>query len=205
VNELGTDALHLLDEEIDDYCRGRLDGRAQARVEEHYLACEACHERVRFVEDLVAAVQADRPAAVWKPRSAWRVAAAVLLLAGAAAAWRWARPSGAPPDRKIAAPAAAIRLVPPTRDGGQGLPRIPAGRDVRLSIDVREAGAPGTRFDVTISTARGEMLFERHDLPSSPSGELEVAIGGGSLSPGEYLLEASTAGVTIGLPLEVSE
>ena len=153
---------HATEETLERYSLGTLGDAELASFEEHLLVCALCQDRLAETETFI---RATRQAAQNLPsepapgvllgwlrwrRPVWAaLAAAVIVLAGAAGLWTAWRQPGAPP---VAVALEALR-------GGEGLPGVqaPSGRPLLLRVDL--AGLPESgSYDLDVVNAEGRTL-----------------------------------------------
>lgn len=217
----GDGMVHLTDEEVDAYWRGTLSTTAEARVEQHYLACADCRERVRLVETLIDALRAEPVPITRTPANArvWQAVAAVMAAAVVATSWGWASSVREARQRSVSGetlPFAAPRrgdtalstlvgpLSPPTRDGTAATVTLAADTPVVVfEIDAREAGPPGSRFDVSLAGPTGDVVLRLHDVLSTDAGTVLVPVARSVLGPGQFLFEVAAGSSTVALPLVI--
>jgi hypothetical protein len=206
---------HLAGDEIDAYWRGQLTADAEEQLEQHFLECASCQRRVREIEALIDMVRADAPPAAARSRPAWWGLAAAVLMLCTIGGWLAMRTGSldevraADPQISVRPPAGeagitlAVRLSPPTR--GSAAQVVALGPDVsrvRFQLDVREGGAPETRFELVLSTANGVVL-QRQNLVSDAAGMVEIAVERSLLSPGALLFDVRSSAVSVSLPFVV--
>jgi hypothetical protein len=196
MSDSGELGRHLSDKEIRAYWRERLSEEDERRVEEHYLECLECQARVR---------DAERQSQAASPRAwAWAAAAAVVVGIGLYSVWPWfeekanRRPApiqggSQPPTTGMMA---VVHLAPPTRNDSATIV-TPAGRMV-FALDAREAGAGGTRFDVTLSGPDGAIALTTPSAESSANGEVRVAVETAQLRDGPYAFELRAGSLAVG-------
>lgn len=206
---------HLTDDEIDGYWKETLSEPERVRVEQHYLECHECQQRAELVEILVAGLKAGPSAAApANRRSRGWPAVAAFAAAAVLAVLLWP-PAGRAPDnpgqprQSVTEPAATISplvvtLAPPTRDGD--VPTVALGPPTRamvFELDVREAGAPGTLFDVSLVEPSGERRLQLRAAASSALGQVRVSVEPDLLKPGRFAFEVTSRATTITLPFLV--
>jgi len=193
---------HLKEEELEQYCLGRLAESRCARVEEHILLCASCRDRLTEADAFLAAMhQASRRC---------RAAQAADQAASAAAAhwWSGCRPghlfpafaiavvvicaavwSGRPPS--IAAPQPFAVQLTAVRGGATG-GRAPAGRPLVLELDLTGLsggqGLAGEVVDVTGHLTARFAVKASTRLRPLPAGSYFVRIYRGSELLREYAL-----------------
>lgn len=205
---------HLTVDEIDAYWREALPESQRATIEQHYLDCRECRQRMELVELLVAGIKAgdageDRAkggARLWP-------AAALIAATVVSAIWIWPRlpavgsESTAPPPVTTRPPDVAQRVIalsPATRDATVAtIADDPGAPIVIFELDVREAGVPGTRFDIALIGPAGSRLNLR-DVASSSSGVVRVSVEASLLEPGRFSFQATGGEMTIALPFQVA-
>ena len=204
---------HLSDVDIDAYWAGRLAGADQERVEKHYLECDQCRERAAAVEALIDALRLD-PVPASQPAGSlrgWQLAAAVFAIVAIGATWQWARLAR---DRGITrAPAVLVRadgialstlrvvVEPPTRGASSTELTVPPGVSIVVfDLDAREAGAPGTMFDVSL-IGRGGRIVMRVEARSSAEGKIDLPVHRSLLESGPFQFNIAHEGATVALPL----
>lgn len=214
-----SDTVHLADEDIDAYWKGELSPGDEQRVEQHYLDCADCQTRVHAVETLIDALRRtpDPIARAATRVRAWQMAAALFATVAAGATWqslRLASDARAPvASRDRPPPAAAARveagplatlivaLSPPTRS--QPAADLTLSPDVSLvvfKLDVREAGAPGTRFDVSLVDPNGRVLLRLSESVSTPDGTVRVPVDRSLVGAGQFLFEVSAGSAPVAIP-----
>lgn len=203
---------HLTDDEIDAYWKETLSEPERVRVEQHYLECHECQQRAELVEILVAGLKAEPPAAAPANRRS-RGWPAVAAAAAVLAVWLW-RVGDAPdnpgqPRLSVTEPAVPISplivaLAPPTRDGDITTVALGAPTPALVfELDVREAGAPGTSFDVSLVEPSGERRLQLRTAASSALGQVRVSVEPDLLKPGRFAFEVTSRATTITLPFLV--
>lgn len=211
-------ALHLSDAEIDAYWTGRLAGGDEERVELHYLECAQCRERAGAVETLVEALRLDPVPAAPPVRSlrAWQLAAAVFAVVAVGATWqlaRLARDAGV-----TAAPPAALRrtdggalatlrvaVEPPTRSASATELTVPPGVSIVVfDLDAREASAPHTVLDVSLTGPGGRVIM-RVEARSSAEGRIDLPVHRSLLEPGRFQFDVTHKGATMALPVLIHQ
>lgn len=207
---------HLAGDEIDAYCRGQLTADVEEQVELHFLECADCQVRVRDIETLVALVRADPPPAVARRRLVWwRLPAAALVLCTLGVGWLTTREgsregvplphppvSSMPPASEVRAEL-GVRLSPPTRGSAAHVVTLgPEVARVRFQLDVREAGRPGSRFDIVLATSNAVLQHTR-GVFSDRGGIVEVAVERSLLSPGPLLFDVRSPSLSVSLPFVV--
>lgn len=215
------DTGHLADDEIDAYWRGELSPVDEERVELHYLDCTDCQARVQAVETLIDGLhRTPDPVAQAAARvRAWQVAAALFATMAAGATWQWVRLATevrAPLASRDAPPAAATRveaglratlfvpLSPPTRsEPGADLTLSPDVSLVVFELDVREAGTPGTRFDISLVGPNGRVLLRLSQTASTPGGTVRVPVDRSAVDAGQFLFEVSAGSAPIAIPFVI--
>ena len=212
------ETMHLSDVEIDAYWKGQLAAADEERIEIHYLECAECRARVAAVETLVGALRLEAaPTGRSRPsRRLWLAAAAVFAVVTIATAWQWGRLADDPGSR-IAVPEAVapadgnaaatfrVAVEPPTRSASATPVALPSGAAIVLfDLDAREAGAPGTMFDVALSGPDARSII-RVAARSSADGRVEVPVRRSLLKPGRHQFEVTHQGVTVTLPLLIDD
>jgi anti-sigma factor RsiW len=209
---------HVADEDIDAYWSGRLDAAGEERLELHVLECEDCRRRAQAVEELRHGLRlvAMAPARA-RVHPAWRVAAAVLAAFSILAASQWwsARSELADartatgreaavvvPGRAAAVPLLTVRLAPPTRDAQATIVR-PADGVTLFEVDAREAGPPGTRYDVALLGPAGTRVVEVRGVVSSEAGVIQLPVAAAGLQEGPYVIELHGGPDVVGFPLVI--
>lgn len=186
---------HLHSDDIDAYWTGRLPAERVRAFEEHLLACVNCRSQVEGVEELRAAL--CRPQRPGQRRWSWPAAAALLAVSTLGLFLddvRW---------RELAGRAEARREwqqleLEPARRGPQlrALQLAPSVRQVLLKVDMREAGIPGTPFDVWLLDSRDAVVLNLPRLRSAADGSVSVPVPAAQLS-GEHLLRLRTDDVVV--------
>lgn len=209
-------SLHLSDTEIDAYWTGRLAGADEERVELHYLDCAECRERAAAVEALVDVLRIEPGPAVQPARSlrGWQLAAAVLAVAALGATWQWARlardagVTRAPQAAMVAADAGAtlrVAVEPPTRSASAAGVIVPPGVSIVVfDLDAREAVAPGTVLDVSLTGPGGRVLM-RVEARSSTEGRIELPVHRSLLEPGQFQFDLTHQSATVTLPVLIQQ
>lgn len=206
--------LHLSDAEIDDYWKGTLTADEEDRVEQHYLDCNECAERVRVVEDLLGL--RDRPAASSGAITLSRrraigvglsVAAGVaaVLLVGVLAGYQWAQTTGelgekAGPSALPSGVTAVAHLAPPTRDASVREVMLPASGIILFELDAREAAGAGTRFDLSLKNGAGEIVIQLFRIESTPDGIVRVPVDRTMVRADRYVFELTAGPAAVGYP-----
>jgi len=157
---------HLKEEELEQYCLGRLAESRCARVEEHILLCASCRDRLTEADAFLAAMHqasrrcraaqtadqaASRAAARWwsecRPGHLFPALVIAAVVVICAAVW-----SGRPPS--IAAPQPFAVQLTAVRGGATG-GRAPAGRPLVLELDLTGlSGGQGLAGEVVDVTGR---------------------------------------------------
>ena len=206
-------AAHLSDADIDAYWMGKLSEADEERVEQHYLDCSECQSRVAAVEALIEGLHAPASSAPFRAGwlGVWQFAAAAFAIAAVGATWQWARlarePRVAPvPTAVSVLNTAVVPLAPPTRASQRAEVTLAPGVSIVIfAIDAAEAGAPGSRFDVTLSSATGGAVVRLTRIASSPSGVIHVPVERSLLTSGEFAFEVTGTSNTTVLPVLIRE
>jgi hypothetical protein len=202
--------MHLSDAEIDAYWKGTLTADEEERLEQHYLDCNDCAARVRVVEDLTGLrpQPGETPSGVivyGRQRVGWALGAAAVLVIGVLAGWqaggaRRAAVETAPPAAIPAGSTTLARLVPPTRDSSPQTVTVPVSGVVVFELDAREAGAGGTRFDVTLADAAGRTMLQVSGVLSTADALVRVPVDAALLAPAQYIFELHVGPTVVGFP-----
>lgn len=207
----GPPSTHLSDAAIDAYWKGLLTQDEEERLEQHYLDCNDCAVRVRVVEDLTSLrsqpreTPADVTVSSRRRRVGWALGAAAALAIGVIVGWqaggaRRVDIDTAPPTAIPAGSTILARLVPPTRDSGPQTVAVPASGVVVFELNTREAGAGGTRFEVTLADAAGRTLLHLPGVLSTADALVRVPVDAASLAPAPYSFELHAGPTVIGFP-----
>lgn len=187
---------HLSPDEVDAYWTGGLPVERVRAFEEHLLCCAECRGQAEGVEELRAALR--RP----QPRRGRRLGRAATPLLAAAAVLAivivddvrlrsLARHEQAPSGWQ------QLDLEPPQRGPQrQELRLAPSVRFVELRVDMREAGIPGTPFDVWLLDSREEAVLLLRRLRSGADGSVSIAVPASQLS-GDQLLRLRAGDVVV--------
>ena len=199
---------HLSDDEVDAYVAGRLPEARERHAELHYLECPACLARVTALQDLAHGLRAVPRPRAGVPFGVAAVAAVLALLAfGLMGRVRTAVP---PPREAVsptpAAPASGLpRFSLRVPERGSALQRLELPRDpaLWLAIEAREAGPPGSLFEVTLRDPAGRETLRARALPSDADGRVLLPVSSVVLRPGTWMVEVA-ARDTLKIPFEVA-
>ena len=98
-----------------------------------------------------------------------------------------------------------VALEPPTRGAAVTEVTVPSGVSIVVfDLDAREAGAPRTVFDVSL-TGSGGRLVMRVAAPSSVEGKIELPLHRSLLDPGPYQFDITHQGLTVSLPVLIQQ
>lgn len=211
-------APHLSDEEIDLYWTGRLSDERQRGLEQHYLACPSCLDRVRAVEALIASLQTEpRPRRTWPSVLSAAAAAGLAALSlgllhevqqlrvRLAAAQR--RPPPAPSQpAAIERPAqwVILELEPALRGATVREVRVPpATSHVSVSVAAGEVAPPGATFDVAVIDPTARPIAQFAALRSGPDGRITFPLVSGSLRLGDHVVEVHSGREVVQIPFRV--
>ena len=135
----------------------------------------------------------------------------MFAIAAAGATWQWTRllresRVAAAPTTVSALNTAMVALAPPTRSPERAeVTLAPSVSIVIFALDAAEAGAPGSRFDVSLTAPPGRPIVRLTGIASSASGVLRVPVERSLLTGGEFVFEmAGGSGVTA-LPFLIRE
>lgn len=199
--------LHLPPDEVDAYWTGRLSADRVRPFEEHFLGCAACRAEVARVEELRAALQDTAPASTQaRSHRSWLAVAALLAaVVGGLLIENW-RLRQRVPQRDEGASAREwqkVELEPALRGSRiRELRLAPGVRHVLLKVDAREAGAPGTRFDVSVLDAGKNAVLRVAGIASEPDGSVAIAVPAALLS-GDHVVELRGGGELTEIPFRV--
>jgi hypothetical protein len=150
---------HLGEAELEQYSMGELPEARIEAFEEHFLACDACQDRLLEMESFVNAMRTASPklraehrpvwSSIWHrlfqvQRPAWAAAFAVTAVAVMAGVW-------------IAAPPSRVEMVAVELEAARGVAAVtanaPAGKLLSLKVDLTELPkAASYRMEVVTST-----------------------------------------------------
>lgn len=211
--------VHLTDEDVDAYWKGTLSATEETRVEQHYLDCADCETRVRLVETLIDALRAEPPpmSRVFGDARVWQAVAAVMTAVAVVTSWEWASsmrearqpggsgqtPSFTTARREEAALSTLVGpLAPPTRDANAATVTLGTNaRVVVFEIDAREAGPPGSRFNVSVAGPGGDVVLRLRQVVSTDTGLVLVPVERSVLGPGQLLFEVTAGSATVAVPV----
>jgi hypothetical protein len=192
--------LCLSDKEIEDYIFDRFSGDTREVIEQHFLSCASCVERLEAEEDYVAAFRSAARILEAEDRQAIDIAAARRAPAPFLrrfAAW-WSRPWGWTPRFALAGAMAvfALLVVLPFQRSGDSyasvslvtqrgeaslVATVSARQPIRLHMDLTELRAlPAYRLDLV--DAAGAPV--RHATINPQGSSLEWNVD--RLAPGQY-------------------
>jgi len=170
LNKYQCDPPHPSDEILEDYALCRLPEAVAAPIEEHLLICHRCQDAVAATDEFAAALRCalPRPASRWSifprlPRlttgSMTLAPALVLTLGMFLAVWNHAAQQ---PSTPVAVNLTSMR-------GLSALASAPAGKPLRLSIDLPDQSSAG-EYRVEVVDAAGSPVWK--GAASSIDGEL---------------------------------
>lgn len=211
---------HLADDEVDLYVAGRLPEERERALEVHYLDCADCLARVTALQDLADGLrpserEARRPASAWFPGLAAALAVVALGLLWQLRAPQQTSPRATPSPpasepssaaRPAAGPAAMPQFSLRIPERGGTLQRIELPRAapvVALSLEAREAGPPGTSFEVALVDSAGRSVVAIRGLPSDGEGRVLLPVATPALRAGAYTAELASARDTLKIPFEI--
>lgn len=182
--------MHPTDDELELYALGRMSETQTTPLEEHLLECSACQERLRDLDEYVAAMrqalqelEADSKVegiAERKHRLAWLFSVPKPVWASAMAAFVVL--ALFLPSLRNAGPAYEVSLYSFRSDAAGAPQTVPAGRNLDLTIDI--TGLPETAaYQVEIADSTGSIVFS---TLCPRSGDTVIAGVDSDLDAGQY-------------------
>jgi len=165
---------HTTDDQLEDYCLGRIPPSELPGIEEHLLVCPACQEHLRETDRYIRTMRAaitvlasatSRPARPWTQmfQWMWRPVPATALAGLASIALVWVVLPSLREGR-----ATAVLTLEAMRGESTAL-HISAPERTPLLLKLDLTGmAPLDSYRVTIVDAQGSPVFETQARPDSP-------------------------------------
>lgn len=183
---------HLEESEIEQYSMGILPQERMDPFEDHYLACEACQDRLLEAEAYVNAMRSVSPKLREAAESRWRAFLAKIFGSG----WRpvWVAVFGmgvvalailrVRPERERVMETVAVLLQSSRGVEGLAAAKAPTGKHLLIQMDITELAAfPSYRLEVVDRTGQQVMEAAAH----SESGKITQLIAKG-LPAGQYFV-----------------